>query len=429
MLILLGSESRPIPVDVWHPDSPVAIAKETLMLSTDAFFNEQAMRTLAHTQFGGADFGECMITMQRVPPGDTAAWQREWMATADRVAAIAAACAAAGHDVSAREAYLRASNYYRTAYLFLYGAPPCSDLLQAFERESATFREFALRADPPLEPVEIPYEGTTLPGYFCPSARGHGPTLIATNGYDSTVHELYFAFAVAANRRGYHCLLFDGPGQGRALIQQGLPLRPDWENVVRPVVDYVLTRPEVDAERLAIAGWSFGGYLALRGASGEPRLGACIADPAFTGLWDPMRKLFADLPPEAIANPRAADPALFSPYLAYIESSPALRWKILQRAFWVHGIHSLADYLAIARDFDNRALLPSIRCPVFLAQEENDDIAQSAPAVEAALTCPKTRVRFLAEEGAGDHCAMLARSLFHQRMFDWLDDVFTAGDC
>ncbi|WVX28041.1 hypothetical protein VZG47_09385 [Synechococcus elongatus IITB5] len=44
------------------------------------------------------------------------------------------------------------------------------------------------------------------------------------------------------------------------------------------------------------------------------------------------------------------------------------------------------------------------------------------------MTCPKTRVRFLAEEGAGDHCAMLARSLFHQRMFDWLDDVFTAGD-
>ncbi|WP_338460771.1 alpha/beta hydrolase family protein [Synechococcus elongatus] len=37
------------------------------------------------------------------------------------------------------------------------------------------------------------------------------------------------------------------------------------ESVVRPVVDYVLTRPEVDPERLAIAGWSFGGYLALRG--------------------------------------------------------------------------------------------------------------------------------------------------------------------
>ena len=43
------------------------------MLSTNEFFNEQAMRTLAHTLYGGADFGECMVTMQRVPPGDAAA--------------------------------------------------------------------------------------------------------------------------------------------------------------------------------------------------------------------------------------------------------------------------------------------------------------------------------------------------------------------
>ncbi len=93
--------------------------------------------------------------------------------------------------------------------------------------------------------MEIPYEGTTLPGCFCQAANVQGPTrtLIATNGYDSTVHESYFAFAVAASRRGYHCLLFDGPGQGSALIEQGLRMRPDCENVVRPVVGYALSRP------------------------------------------------------------------------------------------------------------------------------------------------------------------------------------------
>ncbi|MCP9935118.1 hypothetical protein KBZ08_14495 [Cyanobium sp. Candia 9D4] len=36
---------------------------------------------------------------------------------------IAESCAAAGHAVSAREAYLRASNDYRTSYLPLFGAP------------------------------------------------------------------------------------------------------------------------------------------------------------------------------------------------------------------------------------------------------------------------------------------------------------------
>lgn len=259
------------------------------MLSTDSFFDTQAMRTTMHMLYGGANFGECAVTMQNVPPGDTDAWYRQWTATADRVAAIGDACVAAGHPVSAREAYLRASNYYRTSYVMLFGAPPAPELVHAFDRECASFRGFAIRAEPPIEPVEIPYEGTTLPGYFCPAPAtvDRGPTLIATNGYDSTVHEMYFAFAVAANRRGYHCLLFDGPGQGRALIKQGLSMRPDWENVIRPVVNYALTRPEVDPARIALAGWSFGGYLAPRGASGEPRLAACIADPGQT-IVDPM---------------------------------------------------------------------------------------------------------------------------------------------
>lgn len=294
------------------------------------------MRTLAHTLYGGADFGECMVTMQRVPPGDVAAWHREWTATADRVAAMADTCAARGHDVSARAAYLRASNYYRTSYLLLYGAPPKPELVHAFERESATFAAFASRADPPLEPVEIPYEGTTLLCYFCraPHVCGAAATLIATSGYDPTVSETYFAYAVAANQRVYNCLLYDGPGQGRALIKQGLPMRPDWEYVVRPVIDYALTRSDVDPTRLALAGWSVGGYLALRGAGGEPRLAACIADPAFTGLWDGMKQMFAGLPPEALADPLGADPAVFAPYLAHIESSLEMRWKFVQRACW-----------------------------------------------------------------------------------------------
>ena len=64
-----------------------------------------------------------------------------------------------------------------------------------------------------------------------------------------------------------------------------------------------------------------------------------------------------------------------------------------------------------------------MRCPVFLGWEEGDSLAQTAPQIYDALSVPKTLVRFLNAEGAGDHCAMMARSLFHQRMFDWLDDV------
>ena len=91
----------------------------------------------------------------------------------------------------------------------------------------------------------------------------------------------------AAVRRGYNCLLFDGPGQGRNLIRAGQPLRPDWETVVKPVIDFALTRPAVDAKRIVLAGWSFGGFRAPRAAAFEKRIAALIGDP---GQWGQQRR-------------------------------------------------------------------------------------------------------------------------------------------
>ena len=88
-------------------------------------------------------------------------------------------------------------------------------------------------------------------------------------------------------------LAFDGPGQGAALLQRGLVLRPDWENVVAPVVDYALTRPEVDPARIALIGLSLGAHLAPRAASVEHRLAACIAD---CGAFDLYAGFLARLP-------------------------------------------------------------------------------------------------------------------------------------
>ena len=72
----------------------------------------------------------------------------------------------------------------------------------------------------------------------------------------------------------------------------GVKVRPDWEKVVTPVVDYLLTRRDVDSARIALYGGSFGGYLAPRAAAFEHRLAACIADAA---LFDPAAK-YQDVP-------------------------------------------------------------------------------------------------------------------------------------
>ena len=248
----------------------------------DLLFEEFAVRALI---MDGCPLGEISATTSLIEEGDRDGWYRRWTATAERVAGYADESARAGHTISATDAYLRESSYYRAAYLPLYGSPVDPRLVEAFHKETDAFQKAAALMTPPVEPVEIPFEGTTLPGYFCrvDDSGRRRPTLIGTNGYDATINELYLDFA-AVLRRGYNLLLYDGPGQGRALIKQGLVMRPDWENVVEPVVDYALTRPEVDPERIALMGISLGGYLAPRAASGEHRLAACIADPGLQSV-------------------------------------------------------------------------------------------------------------------------------------------------
>ena len=74
------------------------------------------------------------------------------------------------------------------------------------------------------------------------------------------------------------------------------------------------------------------------------------------------------------------------------------------------------------RDYTLAGRAGQIRCPTFVANAEGDDISASAPRLAAALTGPKQFVTFTAE-GAGDHCESGARTLFHARVFAWLDPI------
>ena len=201
------------------------------------------------------------------------------------------ASAAAGHPVSAREAYLRATTYFRTAYMPLLGAPTDDRVRETFVRECDAFAKAAPLWDTPVELVEIPFAaGSTLPAVLVcrDESQRPRPTIIHVNGYDSNIHEMFVAHSGAALSRGYNVLLFDGPGQGRNLIRDTVPMRPDWEHVVGPVLDYALERPDVDADRVVLAGWSWGGFLAPRAAAFEHRIAALWADP---GQWDQRDRL------------------------------------------------------------------------------------------------------------------------------------------
>ena len=62
--------------------------------------------------------------------------------------------------------------------------------------------------------------------------------------------------------------------------------RPDWEKVITPVVDYALSRPEVDPKRIAIQGISQGGYWVPRAVAFEKESPRRSADPGAGGRFD-----------------------------------------------------------------------------------------------------------------------------------------------
>lgn len=234
----------------------------------------------------------------------------------------------------------------------------------------------------------------SLPGYFFRAADDAGPraTVILTGGYDSTVEELYLTNGAAALARGYNVLAFDGPGQGGALIQQHLTLRPDWENVITPVVNYALTRSDVDPPRIALIGPSLGAHLAPRAASEEHRLAACIAD---CGAYDLhaafLRRLPAPLAASVRRGSRTGERALRA-LLGFLITKPTAGWA-LRRGLLVHGVEDPMDFVASLRAFTLASRAERINCPTWVCSAEGDEISESAPELFAALMCEKEYVR------------------------------------
>ncbi len=387
----------------------------------DQAFSYQLLRTVGHSVYGGADIGECLATANRIEEGDLESWYREWLKMSDRIHNAAEASLKACQQVSARQAYLRACNYYRAAEFFLHHNPTDPRILATWQNSQTCFSKAAKLFSPTIEAVAIPYESTSLPSYFYKFDRSEQPrpTIIVFPGFDSTLEELHFFTAAAAVMQGDNCLMFSGPGQGALIRQQGIPFRPDWEQVIAPVVDYALTRSEVDPQKLVLIGHSFGGLLAVRAIAHEKRFAACVVQ---GGIFD-MYQSFLNFFPEPLqVQLQQADDATINAIVHAAMSANASAKAMIGRGMWVFGVDSPAKLVRTIKSYTLKDVAKEVACPTLIVDAAQDHfLSDDGKQTYESLNYSKDYLLFSEEEGAEEHCQVGALTLFHERLFTWLD--------
>jgi len=387
-------------------------------------FNFKIQCMLGELRTGCGDAGEIFQAVADITDGDDASWVTQWQGLGDRVAAIAQNAAAKGHRVSARDAFLRASAYYGAVLEAVDGVENADAALDtAFAAHRACFDEYIDRLDLPATKVAIPYEGATMPGYFFVVAADGKPrpTVILTNGSDGVVTSL-LGLVTASLDRGYNALVYDGPGQQSMLFERGIPFRPDWEAVITPIIDFLASRTDVDADRIALYGWSQAGYWVPRAVAFEHRIAAAVADP---GVVDVSTSWIAQSPPELVKLLADNDKATFDQYMAVgIGSATPQQQQVFAWRGKPYGISDPFDLYKAAETYALGDVTEQITTPMLVTDPEGEQFwpGQSQQLYDA-LPGQKSLVKFTAAEGADRHCEPMGRSLVEQRIFDWLDET------
>jgi len=176
--------------------------------------------------------------------------------------------------------------------------------------------------------------------------------------------------------------------------------------VLAPVLDWLLTRPEVQPDALVLIGRSFGGYLAPRAACFEHRLAAMACDPAQPDMGARL--------PAGLAG-RIAAPAV----KAQIRMS-AGRAEFFGARMAAHGIDTIEKYFTELRRFTMLQYAPQITCPTLIIEAEHDFAGGGGQMLTDALTAPAQLVQLTGHQGADGHCAGLGQEIWSGAVYSWL---------
>jgi hypothetical protein len=398
----------------------VSIEEEPVgLFFRDRAFDFETTRVMWYAPTDGADFGEVMAAVRQIKGGDPGSWHDGW----SEVASMLLSRAEQLRDrVSRGKTMLRASNYLRTAEFFL--APDDPRRSRASQTSRHAFDDGLRLLDVDVTRSRIPFRGAEMETIFLRSAAAAADhVLVAHGGFDSIPEELYFTIGRGALERGFHVLIYEGPGQAHLLRRHQMPFTHAWEEPAGVALDSLAAH--CNPASITGLGVSYGGHLLARAAACDHRYDGIILFDYFprmleafrAGLPRPLRGHFADMPPWL-----ARLMGLFARF------DTETRWAV-QNGLWTFGaadLRQLAVRLGEDSDGDWEAGIVA-DVLVLVGAEEHFFPKELAYRFRERLVNARTTTlrEFSAAEGGHLHCQNGAIHLAHEAIFDWIEATVT----
>ncbi|KAJ4345935.1 uncharacterized protein N0V89_012071, partial [Didymosphaeria variabile] len=327
---------------------PQGAAIFQLSSDADQAFSLEVILSLSNNH--GANTGEVLrIATQISPSNSEEATYQAYYPMAQAVDSLAQSIDPRIDPVGARENYFHASTYYRAASNYLVKDPSDPRLISLWDQQISAFdKAIALLKPVPGEKFTVhaanssigPYD---IPAYFFKAHADHHkkfPTVMVTTGYDGSMQESYHSQCVQILSRGLNCVVYEGPGQPSLLRYQNKTFIPDWWTATTPVVDYIHNRTDVDASKIVLMGISYGGTLAPRAASQEPRIAAVIQLDGLSSMQHDLREQFPAELTELFDNGNQVEFDEILTALANNESQPIYNRYFVQQGLYAFGTKS-----------------------------------------------------------------------------------------
>lgn len=383
-------------------------------------------RTLEPMNEKAAEIGDCLYAARQIDETNAESWIKTWEDLGTRVERQADKALKNGHPLAARYGYWRACNYYRTSE---YGTSPFNPRhFEIWSKSVKTFQKSCPLFNPPMQYIEIPYKDKFMPGYFWrpDNSDTKRPTLILVGGSDSLGEEVVYLTGPATIRNGYNFFTFEYPGhRGCVHHHPNLVKRAHYEDAFKVAIDFLQNLQGVD-ERIALSGWSYGGYVVSQVAIHEKRLKAIIPDSPIVDLYKISQAAFDPILNVLEGHSEKEALAIFNNLLAGYPVKKAF----IEYQLWTWGMKgkTLADYMH-SEEVKNSNIyndLSKITCPALalVGEEEGEAMLEQAKEFidRISSTTKKMHIFTLKEDGSNDHCQLDNITRGMDVIFEWLNE-------